>query len=212
MKAYRYNGDLVWNNYDFSQFESSGRDLPGFTTDYCPDAIPVRVTLGLDNKLYMLAEGAGGNPIWRADPKDLKKTLASQGKWAGGDAFNSTDGANSGHMAFVMKYEQTGEILNQQNWVSKYPKPINPGLLVANSFRANDFSVSEDGVMSMVGGAASYLPDRDTVAQNINGQPVGVYSPYDAFYLEIGSDMRTRIRSLPFKKTGSGVLSSVASK
>lgn len=60
MRSYNFEGALIWTNYDFSQsnLKSPNGVSPGW--DYCPDAMPKRVTLGADNNLYMVAESAGG--------------------------------------------------------------------------------------------------------------------------------------------------------
>jgi hypothetical protein len=207
MKAFDYTGNLVWKNYDWTQFEVSGTVAPN-TVNYCADAIPKRVTLGEDNNLYMVSESAGGNSMYQADPRDLTKSLSSLGKIAGGDSHNNTSNMSSQHITFMMKYAPTtGNIIKQQVWVSRSANTA------ANSLKPNDISVDVNGNIAMVGDTASYFPDRLNQTQIVNGTTLLAYgNGYEGYYLELAPDMRTRIRATSFKKTRETSIASVSLK
>ena len=213
MKAYTHTGTEVWKNYDWTQYEVSGTISPNLT-NYCADAMPKRITLGADNNLYMVAESAGGNSIFQADPRDLTKTTTSLGKNAGGDNFNNTSNMGSQHISFMMKYAPTTGILSkQQVWVARLPAGTNPSGGGANTILPKDIAVSEDGIIGFVGRSAAYFPDRNIQTQTLNGTTIPAYDGNgDGFYLEILPDMRTRARSVSFKKTLEQEIKSVAVK
>jgi hypothetical protein len=214
MRSYTANGSYNWVNYDFSQSNLKGTN--GTTTwDYCPDAMPKRMTLGGDNNLYMVAESAGGNPVFNVDPRnfnpaDNSTRLQNQGKTAGGDSHNNTSNMSSQHVSFMMKYEPiTGDVLKQQVWVGRLPSTV------ANTLLPQDIAVNESGIISLVGKAGAYFPDRLSQVQKINGEIVPDYnsgSTGDGYYLELLPDMKTRIRSSIFKKNDESWVNSVSSK
>ncbi|MBC7406573.1 MAG: hypothetical protein H7230_03850 [Candidatus Parcubacteria bacterium] len=205
MKAYDYTGNLVWKNYDWTQYEVSGT-VPGLATNNCADTIPQRITLGADNNLYMISKSAGGNSMYRYDPKNLSVDLSASGKSAGGDNFNNTSNMSSQNITFMMKYAPTtGDIIKQQVWVSR------TGTGAANSLVGSDIAVDSSGVIAMVGQTAAYFPDRLNQIQVVNGLTLPAYgNGYEGFYLELAPDMRTRIRATAFKKTRETQVASVA--
>jgi Bacterial Ig domain len=207
MKGMSYTGSVVWNNYDWSVQQASG-NLAEFPVNNCADAMPKRVVLGRDNKLYMIAESAGGNSIFRYDPKNLNISLASVNKVAGGDNHNNSSNMQDQHISFMMKYEPTnGDIIKQQLFISRLE---NTG---GNSLFPYGISVNEDGIIGFVGRGAAFIPDRRFGTFTLNGGQVPPYGDGgDGFYIELLPDMRTRLRTMVFKNAKESDLRTVTLK
>lgn len=180
MRGYNYAGQVKWTNYDWNR-DQVGND--------CADAMPIRTAIGRDGKLYMAAESAGGNSVFRWDPRQLSKSIQVKT-----DMFTNAFNTASNHITFVGKYDAaTGNIDQGQFYLSR----LSSG--AGNTIKPLGITADEAGNIFLVGQANANFPDRvnrDNPAfppqLSINNTLIGPYSGLDGYMLQISPDFKQR--------------------
>ena len=142
IRAWDFDGNQLWTNYGWA-----GNDLDPSCSDYqdnnMADSRGYLLTFGDDGKLYAGYEAAGGNHIFRYDPKDLTKKVdalrknTSLGNHA--EMFNT----KSEHKTVIARYEpETGEPLAWQQWLARLTGHCGKG--AGNTLRTKSGGLAAD--------------------------------------------------------------------
>ena len=175
-----------WTNWNYS-----GLDLNG----QAADTRGYRVSMGRDNKLYFLGEKAGGNSIFRFDPRSPIGILANGRRgmieqdcdcWIRWDEYNIGYKTASAHFAYYARLEPaTGQILKGQFAVPRLPNTQ------SNTFRVRSITADEQGRV-YIGGISVYAIENRR-GTKIAGQSTGEYGRTDVTMLVVSEDFKTRL-------------------
>jgi hypothetical protein len=194
MRAYDYQGVLKWTDYDWDK-SAVGND--------CADAMPKRVDIGEDGKLYMAAESAGGNSVFRHDPRNL-----TQNKDANGinfqvayDAATNAYQTSSNHITYYGRYDpNTGNLEKNQFVLARLSN--NNG----NTILPRDITADANGNVYIAGTSNASFPDR--ASQSINSEIIGGYGGQDSWVFKVPSSFASRELSTSFVKNISPTMGS----
>jgi hypothetical protein len=186
INAYNFQGELVWKNYDWTQVEA------GNNGD-CADTRGVRLALGADNKLYFAGTSAGGNSIFRHQPRNL--TVAAPN--VAYDAYTNPYQTRSNHITYYARLEPaTGELLKGQFLLTRLTN--NDG----NTIEPRAIAADATGRVYIGGFAAFAIPNR--TALQFNGEIMPTYAGSDAWMMIASPDLSKRELWTSFTRGGRG--------
>ena len=170
--GYTYGGTRTWVNYDWP-----GGDL---ATNQA-DTRGMRVTIGRDGLLYFAGESAGGNTIYRWNPRQLNQP----GPNVRYDQYNDPYNTASNHITYYARMNPSdGEIFQGQFLLSRLSSTR------GNTIRPHAITADELGNVYLTGASACCIANRDQ--QQIADQPIGTYRG-DPFLLVVQPDFRQRL-------------------
>jgi hypothetical protein len=145
-----YDGSRKWTNYDWSTDRESDRFL-NKPTNNMADTRADRCAIGRDKKLYVTFQVAGGNHIFRYNPKDImQKALI-----VGGDKYHRFYNSRAEHKNFFARYEPaTGEYLAGQQFCGR----LSNNRANAVVTKEGDITADEQGRVYLVGKSAYGIP------------------------------------------------------
>lgn len=143
LHAYDYHGALRWKNYDF-------RDT------LCADMADTRgdrVAIGRDGFLYFASESAGGNTIFRRDPRNI---VLDDPAFRTGDIYSHAYATASNHITFLGKYDPaTGRLLDGRMLLSR--RQSSDGRTAGNTITPRALAADEHGYIYVGGASAAYI-------------------------------------------------------
>ncbi|MCT7958575.1 SBBP repeat-containing protein [Laspinema palackyanum] len=182
IRSYDYQGNLNWTNYDWTHGEAHRGNSS------CADTRGSRLTLGLDGNLYFAGESAGGNTIFRYDPRDLSKDAPN----VIFDPYNHPYNTASNHITYYARFDPvTGEIHAGQFNLSR----LSNGR--GNTIIPRAIAADEGGNLYIGGKSSASFANRNE--STISGQS-GAYAAADNFVLAVPSDLRTRTFMVSWNK------------
>jgi hypothetical protein len=187
LRAFSYDLRTVkWVNWDYSGLDLNGQEA---------DTRGYRIAMGRDEKLYFLGENAGGNSIFRFDPRSPIGTLAdgrrgmteqSCGCWVQYDEFNQPYNTSDPHFAYYARIEPaTGRILKGQFAIPRLPSTR------SNTFRVRAITADETGRVYVGGVTAFALQNRN--GKTVAGQSPTAYNGGDLTMLVVAEDFGERL-------------------
>ncbi len=177
IRSYSYSGTLKWTNYDWT------REQAYKPVNNCADTRGVRVAIGRDNLLYFAGQSAGGNTIFRSDPKNLTQSAPN------------------------VKYDQYNDAYNtKSNWITYYSRldpatgNIQKGQIAltrlgdgsGNTIQPRGITADENGNVYISGISGAYIANRRDMKLSISGQPLGVYNGFEGFLLVVNKEFTSR--------------------
>jgi hypothetical protein len=195
--AYGYDlGVRKWTNWNYSGLDLNGQEA---------DTRGYRVAMGRDNKLYFLGENAGGNSIFRWNPRSPIGTLpdgrnglleTSCECWVQYDQFSQPFNTASPHFAYYARLEPaTGTILKGQFIIPRLPNTK------SNTFRVRAIAADETGQV-VIGGISAFGIENRT-AKRVAGQNSNEYGGADLTVFIASSNFSTRIAWHPLNQSTS---------
>ncbi len=156
LRGYDLQGKLRWSNYDWSV----DRNAPGFINrpeNNMADTRGYRCCIGGDGKLYAAFECAGGNHIFRYEPRlnDRQEWVAAGGKRPRGDNYHEFHNSRAEHKLFFARYDPaTGTYERGQQFCGRLANGR------ANAVRMIEGAIAADatGRLYLAGTAAAGLP------------------------------------------------------
>ncbi len=156
LRGYDLEGKLRWSNYDWSV----DRNAPGFINrpeNNMADTRGYRCSIGSDGKLYAAFECAGGNHIFRYEPRlnDKQEWVAAGSKRPRSDNYHEFHNSRAEHKLFFARYDPaTGAYERGQQFCGRLANGR------ANAVRMVDGAIAADasGRLYLAGTAASGLP------------------------------------------------------
>ncbi len=174
IRSYDYAGNLNWTNYDWTHPQAYAGNRS------CADSRGDLLTIGRDGKLYFAGESAGGNSIYRYDPKDLS-VAAPNVKF---DPYNHAYNTASNHITYYARFNPvTGDIETGQFLLSR----LNNGK--GNTIKPRSITADEQGNVYIGGSSAAKFAGRDR--SQISGQ-TGAYADADNFVLAVPPNFNSR--------------------
>ncbi|HEY9871959.1 MAG TPA: hypothetical protein V6D12_00890, partial [Candidatus Obscuribacterales bacterium] len=175
IRGYSYTGALKWNNYDWSHSQAHSANRS------CADTRGYRVAIGRDNMLYFAGESAGGNSIYRYNPRNLSQNAPN----VAFDKYNTAYQTRANHISYYARLNpSTGEIQKGQFALSRLSN--NDG----NTIRTRAITADEKGNVYVSGISAAYIANRSN--QSISSQRLATYSGGDGFLLVVPPDFNSR--------------------
>ena len=179
MIAKDFNGNEVWRNYDWPANQLEPCDGVDRTNNMA-DSRAYRITTGDDGQLYAAFEVAGGNHIFRYNPKNLTDPVTVVGGDSYFDLYNSKDE----HKTFFARYNPSnGDYILGQQFCAR-PSGVN-GPANAVRMKGGDIRADENGKVYIGGVSAEGLPltfDAPEVGNTTGG----------AFFMIVSSDFTER--------------------
>ena len=150
-----YDGTEKYHLYDWSV----DTNAPGFInkpSNNMADTRGYRVAMGADGKLYAAFECAGGNHIFRYEPRLVNGVWAdAKAKKPKGDNYHAFHNSRAEHKTYVARFDPaTGEFLRGQEFTARLPNGRANAVRVKNGTIAGGL----DGAVYLGGTAASELP------------------------------------------------------
>ncbi len=183
MRGLDYRGQVKYLNYDWS----TQRDVPNFLNkpeNNMADTRGYRCSIGRDGKLYAAFEAAGGNHIFRYEPRLEEGEWVKAGdKAAGGDRYHQFHNSKAEHKTFMGRYDPaTGSYELGQQFCGR----LSSGK--ANAVRVKSGAITADasGQVWLGGGSAAGLP------LSIKPEDSGDYTG-GGFLLGLSSSMDSRV-------------------
>lgn len=177
VRAVDYAGGARWTDYDWATDGASERFVNASGNNMA-DTRAYRCAIGADDRLYVAFEAAGGNHIFRYDPRDIRRPF----KTTGGDAFHEFYNSASEHKIVFGRFDAaTGEALAIQQFCAR----LSTGK--ANTVRIEGGAIAADaeGRVVLGGHAAWGLP------LSWDAAPPDAYTG-GAFVLVMAPDLRRR--------------------
>lgn len=150
-----YDGAEKYHLYDWSV----NPDAPEFINkpeNNMADTRGYRCAIGADGKLYCAFEAAGGNHIFRYEPRlDGGRWVAAQGKKPKGDSYHHFANSRAEHKSFFARFEPgTGNYLLGQEFTARLKNGR------ANAVRVKNGAIAggPDGSVYLGGTSAADLP------------------------------------------------------
>lgn len=155
LRAFDYQGNSAWTNYDWSAAEVH-------EAGQCSDTTGRGLTMGRDGKLYYVGTSDGGNTVHANDPKDLSKMEADNVK---PDKYQDSWGLSGAKTIgyFARMDPATGDVLKGTTLLTRLKSDPNAG----NSARPVTIDADEQGNVLVGGATACCVPDGS--AKTING-------------------------------------------
>lgn len=170
MFSYGYDGNRKWTNWNYSGADcDNGNEA---------DSRGLRVAMGRDGKLYFGAESAGGNSIFRWNPRKLgeKNQIA-------GDKFHNPYNTAANHISYYARLDPaTGELLKGQFLLARLAN--NKG----NAVRMHAVAADEQGNVCVTG-VSTFNMDKDNLP-TVLGQAV---ASAGGFVLVVNPDFSRRL-------------------
>ena len=150
-----YDGAEKYHLYDWSV----DTNAPGFINrpaNNMADTRGYRVAMGADGRLYAAFECAGGNHIFRYEPRLTNGAWAeAKAKKAKGDPYHAFHNSRAEHKTYVARFDPaTGEFLRGQEFTARLPNGRANAVRVKNGALAGGL----EGSLYLGGTAASELP------------------------------------------------------
>lgn len=186
MRAWSYTGTLQWSDYDFS-----GPSLGSVVAD----GRGLRVAVGRDGKLYLLAQSAGGNSIFGLNPQDVTQSLSSS-QLIGTDAYNTTYNTKSNNITWYGRFNPNDGTIDKGQFLLTR---LSGGQ--GNTLQPSSIMADENGQIYVGGSAAAYIQNRDV--KQVAGTTVGPYNGGDAFVVIVTPDLSVRLVWNVFTASGS---------
>ncbi len=180
IRGYDYQGNLKWTDYDWTHATAYSNGSS------CADTRGDRVSIGKDGKLYFAGETAGGNNIYRYDPKNIAQAAPNVTY----DAYNTTYNTSSSHLTYYARLDPaTGTVEKGQYALARLSQDAS-GL--GNTIVPRAITADESGNVYIGGITAYTIPNRDPVNLSISGKPLGIYAGGDGFILVVSPDFSSR--------------------
>ncbi|MEM8533209.1 MAG: hypothetical protein AAGF95_20380, partial [Chloroflexota bacterium] len=186
IKAWNYNGESEWTNYDFSGGDAARTSLMADTRGY-------RLAIGGDDKLYFTGESAGGNTIYGRDPKNIDENLGD--RQVKTDNYTNPFNTKSNHITWYGRYNPANGDLEQGQII--LTRLSSGG---GNTIRPRGIDADVNGTVYVSGVAACCIADRDN--QQLGGQAIGGYTGGESFLLVVSPDLEERLYWTPFPGGG----------
>lgn len=186
MRAWSYNGEAQWTNYDFSGGDAARTSLMADTRGY-------RLAIGGDGKLYFAGESAGGNTIYSRDPKNIDQKLGDRQVTT--DEYNTPFNTRSNHITWYGRYNPSNGDLEQGQII--LTRLSSGG---GNTIRPRGIDADANGTVYVSGVAACCIADRDS--QQLGGQAIGGYTGGESYLLVVSPNLRERLYWTPFPGGG----------
>lgn len=150
-----YSGVEKYHLYDWSTDTNS----PAFINrpaNNMADTRGYRVALGADGRLYAAFECAGGNHIFRFEPRLIQGAwVDAKAKKPKADAYHSFHNSRAEHKVFVARFDPaTGEYLSGQEFCGR----LSNGRANAVRVKSGAIAAGPDGTLYLAGTAAYGLP------------------------------------------------------
>lgn len=150
-----YSGDEKYRLYDWP----TDRDAPGFVnkpTNNMADTRGYRCSIGEDGKLYCAFECAGGNHIFRWEPRLVDgEWIKAAAKKPKADKYHAFYNSRAEHKTFMACFDPaTGEYLRGQEFCAR----LSSGRANALRVKNGAITATRDGEILLSGTAASSLP------------------------------------------------------
>jgi DNA-binding beta-propeller fold protein YncE len=170
MHCYDLKANRVWSNYDWTGAEcDNGNEA---------DSRGLRIAMGRDGKLIFGAESAGGNSIFRFNPRKL-----GEENQVIGDKYNHPYNTAANHISYYARLDPaTGELLKGQFLLAR--KSDNRG----NAVRMKAVAADEQGNV-YVAGVSTYSMDEKSLP-TVAGKTV---VPAGGFVLVVSPDFSSRL-------------------
>jgi hypothetical protein len=204
LKAFDYDGNDQWNNYDYAQGVADANND-------CADTRGRRVAVGEDGMVYFAGTSAGGNAIFRWLPSTRQTGVAlnqlgtpANNMKPGADNYVDPFNTASNHITYVARFEpRTGQHLMGFFLLSRLGEATdaNPR---GNTIEPRAIAGDKDGRF-YVGGYSAYQIKNRPIA-NINGTTLAAYSGSDAWMLVTSPDGTQRETWIAFNNGGKGAV------
>lgn len=186
IRGYDYAGNVKWTNYDWTHGEARSGNSS------CADTRGVRIAIGKDGKLYFAGESAGGNTIYRYNPRDLSQEAPN----VIFDPYNHPYNTASNHILYYARFDSaTGDIEQGQFHLSRRSNGK------GNTIVPRAIAADENGNVLIGGWSAAKFANRDE--SKISGQS-GSYAAYDNFVLAVSPDFSSRTYMVSWNKSCTG--------
>ncbi|HIK14648.1 MAG TPA: hypothetical protein IGS53_05055 [Leptolyngbyaceae cyanobacterium M33_DOE_097] len=185
-QAWDLNGKQIWKNYDFSSLAVENANLMA-------DTRGERVAIGRDGQLYLAGSinGGTGASIFSRDPLNIAQSAAAQTVTT--DSYNTPTNVGSIVMTWFGRYDAlTGGLVKGQSLLARQSSGQ------GNTVRVNSITADEMGQVYLGGEAAGSIANRNL--QQIKGQTVAPYAPYDGYLAIISADFSQRYAWTPVSK------------
>jgi Dockerin type I domain len=194
IRAYDMSGAATWANYDWA------RGVADAHGD-CADTRGRLVTMGEDGKLYFAGTSAGGNAIFRWQPRNLA-TEAYNVK-PGDDKYVDPYQTRSNHITYLARFDPaTGN--HEAGFFLLTRLTNNDG----NTIEPRAIAADSEGRIYAGGFAASQLLNRPSVI--INGTTLAAYAGEDAWLFVTSLDYVSRETWLAFNNGGKATIRAIA--
>jgi hypothetical protein len=172
LMSYDYLGTQKWKNWAWSGSALTGNEA---------DTRGYRLAIGRDGYLYFQGEAAGGNNIFRWNPRNL----AAKAPNVEFDQYNTTYNTKSNHITYYTRLNPVdGTLVKGQYALSR--KDDTAG----NTIKHGNITADEQGNVYVVGITAYSIAQRS--AQTISGQAVGKYAGGEGYLLLVSPDFTQR--------------------
>ncbi len=150
-----YDGAEKYHLYDWS-VNPEAPDFLNKPSNNMADTRGYRCAMGADGKLYTAFECAGGNHIFRYEPRLVNGAwVEAKGKKAKGDQYHAFYNSRAEHKTFVAQFDPaTGEYLRGQEFTGR----LSSGRANAVRVKNGTIAAGADGSVFVGGTAASGLP------------------------------------------------------
>lgn len=187
-----WKGEERWHLYDWS----TDRSAPAFLnrpTNNMADTRGYRCALGADGKLYCAFECAGGNHIFRWEPRLRSgEWVEAKGKKPRGDQYHEWYNSRAEHKTFFGRYDPaTGEYLLGQQFAGR----LSSGRTNAVRVESGALAAAADGRV-LVGGTSAY-----GIPMSFTPPDTGDYRG-GSFLLVMDEPFRRRLLSTRFQAGG----------
>jgi len=173
LRAYGYDSRRRWENYDWTHAEAFSHNSS------CADTRGYRIALGEDGLMYFAGESAGGNSIFRYQPRNLN----AEANNIHFDPYTRAYNTSSNHITYVARFDPyNGDLERGQFHLGRLPDGR------GNAMQPRAIAADEAGNVYIGGRAFYHDRMRDTA---ISGQ-FGSYAVTDNFVLAIAPDFSSR--------------------
>lgn len=174
VRSFDLSGGPGWTAWDWTHAQAA-------VGSNCADTRGMRVALGRDGKLYVAAESAGGNTIFRWQARDLAQPAPNVKTDAYTDAYNT----GSNHITYFARLDAlTGSVERGQLLLAR----LDNGR--GNTIRPSAITADEAGNVYVAGVSAYALANRS--ALSLNGRTLAPYAGGDPWVLSVSRDFTTR--------------------
>jgi hypothetical protein len=157
--------------------------------------------MGRDDKLYFASTSAGGNTIFRHQPRNLAVAAPNIAYDAYTNAYNTT----SNHITYFARLAPaTGDVLAGQILLTRLSTSK------GNTIEPRAIAADEMGSVYLGGFAAFAIANRDSLS--INGLPIANYTGGDAWLMIATPDLKSRKLWTSFTNGGKGTTFGIAVK
>ncbi|MBD3420020.1 MAG: hypothetical protein GF398_07895 [Chitinivibrionales bacterium] len=171
---------MQWEDYNWPGPWLDNEEPDHTYGNHMADTRGYRAFIAGDGNLYCAFETAGGNHMFRRDPKDITKSAPI----VGGDFWHNFYNSKSEHKTFFARYEPAnGEYLLGQQFHTRYCAQENDCKCGGNTafVRDGNIYVDDAGCVYLVGASASGLPIPEFSNCKNFTMPEGgfAYNPFD---------------------------------